>query len=697
MKSKRQKSLLTQNPAIEEEWHPTRNGEFTPRDVSPSSHKKAWWICQKGHEWEAVISSRNRGAGCPYCSGRLASTDNCLSSQNPKLAEEWHPTRNRSLTPRDVTLGSETTVWWICKRGHEWQAKIYNRKHRGCPYCAGRYATQENNLAVINPVLAKELHPDKNGPLSAYDLKSGSSKKVWWICKRGHEWQAVVSSRNQGSGCPYCISQTSQLELRMFTELRHFFEDAEHRKKIAKFECDIYIPSINIGIEIDGTFWHQDRFESDMQKTVFFQKRKIDLIRVREKGLRRVGTNDVLCERKEAEIDIVGKVLKEILILRKLNRTIQDEILQYLQSRSLVNDKEYLKLLYTLPSPFPGKTMLDLNPDLAKEWHPQKNGTLTPNHVSPTSNKTVWWICSKGHEWKAKINNRYHGAGCPFCSGRYATSKNCLAVANPELAKEWHPTENNELTPNDVTPNSGMKIFWLCKRRHKWLARVADRNNGRGCPYCSRKAVNDENCLAITNPELTKEWHPVKNGNLTPQNILAGTAKKVWWICERGHEWQAIIAKRSKGKGCPYCAGRIPCNDNCLQTNNPSLAGQWHPTKNDTLTAYDVTPSSTKKVWWVCQKGHEWEAIVGDRNRGNGCPYCAGRIPCGDNCLAKVNPELTKEWHPVKNGNLTPQDVTHGGSKKVWWICPKGHEWQAAIYSRSVGNGCPVCAGKRKA
>ncbi|MES0397537.1 MAG: zinc-ribbon domain-containing protein [Syntrophobacteria bacterium] len=135
--------------------------------------------------------------------------------------------------------------------------------------------------------------------------------------------------------------------------------------------------------------------------------------------------------------------------------------------------------------------------------------------------------------------------------------------------------------------------------------------------------------------------------------------------------------------------------DNCLQTINPELAKQWHPKKNGRLTPQDVTPNSDKKAWWTCGSGHEWKATISNRNRGRGCPCCAGRAVCDDNCLQTVNPSLAAEWHPVENGRLTPRDVTPGSSKRVWWQCRKGHAWEAYIHSRSRGFGrCPYCRSR---
>lgn len=128
-----------------------------------------------------------------------------------------------------------------------------------------------------------------------------------------------------------------------------------------------------------------------------------------------------------------------------------------------------------------------------------------------------------------------------------------------------------------------------------------------------------------------------------------------------------------------------------------NLIKEWNYTKNGDLTPKDLTVSSGKKVWWKCNKEHEWEATIGNRhNNGSGCPYCAGKKACQDNCLKTINPKLAKEWHPIKNGNLTAEDVMPGSGKKVWWICEKGHEWEAKINNRNNGNGCPYCSRRLK-
>ena len=132
---------------------------------------------------------------------------------------------------------------------------------------------------------------------------------------------------------------------------------------------------------------------------------------------------------------------------------------------------------------------------------------------------------------------------------------------------------------------------------------------------------------------------------------------------------------------------------NDLSTTNPNLAKEWDYEKNYPLLPTQVAAKSNKKVWWKCKKGHEWRAVISNRNKGIGCPICSHRqILEGYNDLATTNPEIAKEWNYERNHPLLPTQVAAAGKKKVWWICKKGHEWLATLYSRKAGSNCPKCA-----
>jgi len=125
-------------------------------------------------------------------------------------------------------------------------------------------------------------------------------------------------------------------------------------------------------------------------------------------------------------------------------------------------------------------------PWLIDQWNYQRNGSLTPWHISYGSNKKVWWKCEKcGHEWKAVVHSRKR-AGCPLCSGRVALQGvNDLASQRPDLLKEWD-FDKNTISPTGITKNSHKYAWWKCKYGHNWYAQIKSRNQGTGCPTCYR-------------------------------------------------------------------------------------------------------------------------------------------------------------------------------------------------------------------
>lgn len=209
--------------------------------------------------------------------------------------------------------------------------------------------------------------------------------------------------------------------------------------------------------------------------------------------------------------------------------------------------------------------------------------------------------------------------------------------------------------------------------------------------------------LSKTHPDISKMWHPTKNGILTSEKCTSGSHKKVWWTCHLSHEWQSEIhtlvgcVEKRGLKRCPECRKQNKPENNLVITH-PEIAKQWHPTKNGEKTPDMFTFGCHQYFWWKCviAEDHVWRATISNRvkitsrNKG-GCPFCINQKVSMSNCLSTKFPEIASEWHPCKNGILTPDMVVHGCGKRVWWKCSKGHEWQAKIYSRSNGRNCPIC------
>lgn len=342
-------------------------------------------------------------------------------------------------------------------------------------------------------------------------------------------------------------------------------------------------------------------------------------------------------------------------------------------------------------------------PELLLQWDTERNRTLSPEQANSGSDMKVWWKCDQGHSWQARINSRtLQGRGCPYCAGKKVIpGQTDLATQHPDLAAQWHPTKNGALHPVNVSPGSEKSVWWLCAQGHEWQCFVSLRaKRGQTCPYCAgQRVLPGENDLATRYPEVAVRWHPTLNA-IPPSQVMPHTHKRYWWQCERGHEWQVAPTALIQGSGCPYCAGkRVIPGETDLEALHPKLAAQWHPTKNGALTPRKVGAGNMKRVWWLCERDHDYQAPVYSRVQGCGCPYCAGkRAWPGFNDVATLFPHLTAEWHPTLNGALTPRDVTKGSHKAVWWECRDGHVWKAAVFSRTRAKptNCPICAGKAK-
>jgi putative zinc ribbon protein len=553
--------------------------------------------------------------------------------------------------------------------------------------------TGDRSLAAVDPWLAAQWHPIRNGGLSPHRTLPASSR-VWWRCPHGHEWEARIARRLGGNGCPFCTGSRAAPDTCL----------AARRPALA-------------------AEWHPSRNGA------------LTPAQVTPGSALRVWWR---CgEGHEWEAVISSRARSGC---------------PYCSGRR----------------PTPERTLAARAPALAAEWHPTRNGDLGPEQVAAASGRRVWWRCGAGHEWEAQVGRRARGSGCPYCAGRRASAERSLAAIAPALAAEWHPVRNAGLGPEEVTPAASRMVWWRCAEGHEWAARPAARIRGSGCPFCSGRRLSPERSLATLAPRLAAEWHPTRNGDLSPTDVFAAGGRRVWWRCavDPGHAWQArLISRYRAGTGCPYCAGKRITPERSLAALAPEIAREWHPSRNGDLTPADVFGRSGLRVWWRCARGHEWAtgvstrvrsgagcpacAVLGPRriplaqarpdllrewdralnvavpeevpagsklrawwrcaadpahiwgaqvrNRvrgGTGCPYCAHRLPSVDTCLAAVAPALAAQWHPERNGALSPSDLLPASFQPVWWRCERGHEWRAAPALRRV-SGCPYCARVR--
>ncbi len=602
--------LAQKYPELADEWHGTKNGILSPKDVTKSYNKKVWWKCSEGHEWIASVNSRVHGGKCPYCRKQNKILEHNIANDNPELLQEWDYKKNE-LLPSEMSSSSYEIAWWICSRGHSYDMKIRFRTGSmkcGCPYCsvpAKRILKGFNDLETLFPELAKEWHPTKNGDLRPDNVLTGSARKVWWIGKCGHEWCSSINSRVGGGKCPIC----------------------SHQKLLKGF--------------------------NDFATT---------------------------------------------------------------------------------------------NPELLKEWDYEKN-IILPTDVSAGTHAKVWWKCPFGHSYQAMIYNRTGNthSGCTVCNKENHTSfpeqalfyyvKKYIGEAiNSDRATigmeldiyiprykigieydglKWHRNNNAEIKKNSECKKLGIKLIRIREeglelyedcicivrkdlKTNKSLSDVilkllqmitysenydVDVDRDSSLIYESYIFTRKEKSLQNTYPELAKEWHPTKNGNLTPEMVAPATSKKVWWLGECGHEWNASVSDRTiENCSCPICSGkRIVSGLNDLLSDYPDLCEEWDYDRNaqNGLFPNEVAPHSDYKAWWKCKKcGCEWQSKIDGRTRMKaGCPVCGIKT----SSEAKYKPVLCIETEK-KYISLKDAEKETGINRACISNCCKGKQKTAGEY-----------------
>lgn len=336
----------------------------------------------------------------------------------------------------------------------------------------------------------------------------------------------------------------------------------------------------------------------------------------------------------------------------------------------------------------------------SKYWDELRNQVHYDN-VTAGSNKNFYWTDKYNHSWvTSKERILRTTSPCPYCNNRQLLKGfNDLKSLYPEVVKEFHPTLN-KILPTEVLGSSTQKFWWVCSKGHEWETKLNLRTKTNSkCPTCSGKRILEGfNDLTTTHPHLLKEWD--KNNNLLPTSISASSKRKIKWVCDKEHKWEAQVINRSrlqKPSGCPVCVNqKIVPGVNDLQTSHPQVAEAWDTVRN-VLSPTEVGAGNKTKIWWVepvC--GHTYELNIDKKVKAKNCQVCINRIVVpGVNDLATINPQLAKEWHPTKN-TVNVNLVTSGNSNRVWWMCSKDHEWEATPNDRNIyDTKCPYCSNQK--
>lgn len=451
------------------------------------------WECELGHDWETSCTEILRsGRWCPYCSGnRVWIGFNDLGSKFPNLINEWSSKNENSIN--HYTYGSKHKAFWECKKGHEWKAPIYSRSSsgNGCPVCSGLvFVKGENDLATTFPIIF-ERWSSKN-ELSPSDYSQTSRKKIWLKCLNydEHHWQVFVGDltrtdkKQRSMDCIYC---TNKKLLKGFNDLQTKFPNiALEYSKFNKEGPD----------EILHSYSHLKKWTCSNNSNHVWKasckartQENHDCPYCNTDRYKQYKSGDLALQypQLKAKYSLLNKESFEETNGSLTNDFIWTDVCRHYWKRSGGTQLKSNKCPYC----FTNKLLVgfndlkSVNPTLALEWSPDND--RSPEEVTYGSNYRAEWVCDLGHKWDVPVKERIH-TGCPFCSNKKVLiGFNDLASCFPKVAKEWHPTKNEDLTPQDFVYGSKQNIWFQCEKEHNWNTQIFHRTVGAksGCPSCA--------------------------------------------------------------------------------------------------------------------------------------------------------------------------------------------------------------------
>lgn len=474
--------FVSESPILMDKWHCEKNATIDPSSISCNSSKVVWWKCPvSGGEWKSPIYHVYKmRSESPFVSGRKIKVGfNDLASKMPHVAAMWHPTKNGELTPEMVTVQSKKRVWWLCpESGGEWENSVQSvcKSNGASPFVSGhRLKPGYNDFFTTHPHVAFMWDFKGNKGIDPHNLKSTSRDSVWWVCPHsGGRWKMKISTMCRVGGYNSPFVMGDKI-LPGYNDLATTHPEVAH-------------------------MWHEDSFGSPRNYTPDSKCEKFWNIGGKRERMR-------IC-------DVVDKMKMPCLT-------------------AYLEDKENA-ILNTL--------FVSDNPEVSHMWHPTKNGDVNASDTPCTSSKMVWWLCPEsGGEWRASVqsvcNNKVKS---PFVRGSKALEGyNDLSTTHPHLVDQWSK-KNGELTPQMFTASSTIKVWWKCPvSGGEWRAPISSRVEGKGSPFTDgKKVLQGFNDLETKFPEVAAMWHPTKNGDVSPCDIVAQTNKKYWWK-DGGRVWNS--------------------------------------------------------------------------------------------------------------------------------------------------------------
>lgn len=263
-------------------------------DYSKAEYKKASLkvciICPEHGEFWQTPNSHLNGNGCPQCATKQ-SHDMFRKTREQFILDAQNIHGNTYDYSKVDYINTKTKVCIICpKHGEFWQTPMKHLRGQGCPEC-GKDKSSRNQGFTTETFIekAKLIHGDK------YDYSktvyNGYDVKTTIICPIHGEFEQTPDSHLQGSGCQRCARRLSINENVLYEFLTDKLGDGNVLKSNRDMlpnhaEIDLFIPSLNLGIEYDGCRWHTEQFGKTkyyhLNKSETCEKSGITLIHIFE-------------------------------------------------------------------------------------------------------------------------------------------------------------------------------------------------------------------------------------------------------------------------------------------------------------------------------------------------------------------------------------------------------------------------------
>ena len=470
----------------------TEGNPLPPSEVSYSSRKQCKCRCPVcGTSWAQnpnhliriqkgsynVFTKREEETFCPYCKGERVSPFYNLGAAVPEAVDWWDEERNDR--PIWEHLPSTHKRFYLrcpeCRYAFPKPVRLSDRRFKLLCPCHGKGRSREltdfNCLEARFPLISKELDDEQNGGITGKTIPSSYKHKLWFHCPAGHSYHANVSNRTSlGCGCSVCQGRRKtsfpEQAIRFYLakcapDLQSGQEDPHTKRSV-----DILLPSQRTAIEYNSRYYHNKRRAGADAAKLYALAQYYRVFVIAEEGAPPPPDHPLIIHISVPVFQLTAKQCAEYgQFLYELIRKLFP-LRDFYPNINIMRDQLLILQEYVHTRVEPN--FKDTCPALAKNWHPELNGSLKPDMFPPNSPHLFHWLCgSCGKSYQESISNRRKTERniCTNCCRKLRYKRPLLAEAYPALEALWSTALNAESWETRPSASEKIAIFELPGKR----------------------------------------------------------------------------------------------------------------------------------------------------------------------------------------------------------------------------------------